>query len=96
MAVQRTTVNLSKFPDLVVIYLGMKVRTLRGLKTVFSFGPKIGAAASAKPDGLLLHESLFYSVYPLHVGMRQYWRDFPSLESWSVPLCLIRTGGRTF
>ena len=86
MAVQRSTVDLSRFPDLVVIYLGMKVRTLRGLKTVFSFGPKIGAAASAKPDGLLLHESIFYSVYPLHVGMRQYWRDFTSLESWSRSL----------
>ena len=28
--VQRTTVDLSKFPDLVVIYLGMRVRSLRG------------------------------------------------------------------
>jgi hypothetical protein len=84
--IQRTTVNLSTFPDLVVIYLGMRVRTLRGLKTVFSFGPRISAAIAAKPDGLLLHESVFYSVYPLHVGMRQYWRDFPSLEDWSRSL----------
>jgi Domain of unknown function (DUF4188) len=84
--VPRTTVNLSQFPNLVVIYLGMRVHSLRGLKTVFSFGPKIAAAVSAKPDGLLLHESLFYSVYPLHVGMRQYWRDFPSLENWARSL----------
>ena len=83
---QRTTVNLSNFPDLVVIYLGMRVRNLRGLKTVFSFGPRISAAVSAKPDGLLLHESVFFSVYPLHVGMRQYWRDFQALESWSRSL----------
>ena len=85
-AVQRSTVDLSKFPDLVVIYLGMWVRTLRGVKTIFSFGPKISAAVAAKPDGLLIHESVFYSVYPLHVGMRQYWRDFSSLESWSRSL----------
>jgi Monooxygenase af470-like len=84
--IERTTVDLSKFPDLVVIYLGMRVRSLRGLKTVVSFGPKIAAAVSAKPDGLLLHESLFYSVYPLHVGMRQYWRDFSSLENWARSL----------
>ena len=83
---QRTTVNLSNFPDLVVIYLGMRVCNLRGLKTVFSFGPRISAAVSAKPDGLLLHESVFFSVYPLHVGMRQYWRDFQALESWSRSL----------
>ena len=23
------------------------------------------------------------SLYPLHLGMRQYWRDFESLEAWS-------------
>ena len=86
MATQRLTVDLSNFPDLVVIYLGMRVRTLRGLKTVFSFGPKISAAAAAKPDGLLLHENLYYSFFPLHVGMRQYWRDFPSLENWARSL----------
>jgi hypothetical protein len=68
--VARTTVDLSKFPDLVVIYLGMRVRSLRGVKTVFGFGPKISNAVKAKPDGLLLHESVFYSLFPLHVGMR--------------------------
>jgi hypothetical protein len=38
------TINLSEFPDLVVIYLGMQVRNLRGLTTLISFGPKIKAA----------------------------------------------------
>jgi hypothetical protein len=86
MPTQRITVNLSNFPDLVVIYLGMRVRNLRGLKTVFSFGPKISAAAAAKPQGLLLHENIYYSLFPLHVGMRQYWRDFSSLETWARSL----------
>ena len=59
---------------------------LAGLKTVFSFGPKISAAVAAKPEGLLLHENVFFPVYPLHIGMRQYWRDFPSLENWARSL----------
>lgn len=84
--INRMTVNLGDFPDLVVIYLGMRVRTLGGVKTVFSFGPKIAAAVKVKPDGLLLHENVFFSFYPLHVGMRQYWRDFASLEIWARSL----------
>jgi hypothetical protein len=38
--VNRQTVNLSAYPDLVVIYLGMKVHSLRGMKTLISFGPQ--------------------------------------------------------
>jgi hypothetical protein len=82
-AVTRQTVDLSKYPDLVVIYLGMKVNTLRGLKTLLGFGPKIQQSVDAKPDGLLLHENLIFSLFPPHGGMRQYWRDFESLERWT-------------
>ena len=32
---------------------------------------------------MLLHEGLLLSLFPLHVGMRQYWRDFESLEAWA-------------
>jgi len=35
----------------------MKVNSPRGLKTLISFGPKIGKSVAAKPDGLLLHEN---------------------------------------
>lgn len=83
---QRSTVDLSGYPDLVVIYLGMRVEKLRGLATLFSFGPKISASVAAKPDGLLLHENIFYSFFPLHAGMRQYWRDFQSMETWARSL----------
>ena len=82
----RSTVDLSAYPDLVVIYLGMRVEKLRGLATLFSFGPKIKASVDAKPDGLLQHENIFYSFFPLHAGMRQYWRDFQSLETWARSL----------
>src|SRR5215212_7096443 len=51
----RRTVDLSAFPELVVIYLGMRVNELRGLKTLLSFGPKISKSVAEQPDGLLLH-----------------------------------------
>jgi fumigallin biosynthesis monooxygenase-like protein len=81
--VQRRTVDLSGFPDLVVIYLGMRVNRLAGLKTLFGFGPKISSSAAARPDGLLRHENVIYSLFPMHVGMRQYWRDMDSLMKWT-------------
>lgn len=83
MRVNRQTVDLSGYPDLVVIYLGMRVNALTGIKTLLGFGPQISKSVAAKPDGLLLHEPIFYSFFPVHVGMRQYWRDFESLERWT-------------
>ena len=82
VAVNRTTVDLSAYPDLVVIYLGLRVQSLRGLVSAFKLGPQIQASADAQPAGLLLHEQIFFSLFPLHLGMRQYWRDFDSLEKW--------------
>jgi hypothetical protein len=81
--VERITVNLSDYPDLVVIYLGMRVNAFRGIRTLLGFGPKISGVANEKPDGLLAHDSIIYSLWPLHIGMRQYWRDFERLESWA-------------
>ena len=81
--VTRHTADLSAYPDLVVIYLGMRVNTLTGLKTVFGFGPQISASVAARPDGLLLHEPIIYSLFPPNIGMRQYWRDMESLLSWT-------------
>ena len=83
MSVERRTVDLSAYPDLVVIYLGMRVNAWTGLKTLVGFGPKINAAVAEQPDGLLLHENLIYSLVPPNLGMRQYWRDFDALERWA-------------
>jgi hypothetical protein len=83
MAVERRTVDLSTYPDLVVVYLGMRVNRWTGLKTLFGFGPRIALAVDANPDGLLLHENFLFSLSPPHAGMRQYWRDFDSLERWT-------------
>jgi hypothetical protein len=82
-SVNRRTVDLSGYPDLVVIYLGMRVNALTGLKTAIGFGPKISKSAEEQPDGLLLHETVIYSLFPPNIGMRQYWRDYDSLERWT-------------
>jgi hypothetical protein len=90
----RRTVDLSAFPDLVVIYLGMRVNKPRGLRTLLRFGPKIAKSVADQPDGLLLHENMIFSLVPPHGGMRQYWRDFESLEGWAS---FVRdTGGTGF
>jgi hypothetical protein len=81
--VERRTVDLSAYPDLVVVYLGMRVNRLTGIKTLLGFGPKISGSVAAQPDGLLCHERIFYSLFPVHIGMRQYWRDADSLLRWT-------------
>jgi hypothetical protein len=82
-SVERRTVDLSAYPDLVVIYLGMRVNRLVGLKTLFGFGPKIADSVAAQPNGLLLHENFLFSLFPMHAGMRLYWRDMESLLAWT-------------
>jgi Domain of unknown function (DUF4188) len=80
----RETVDFSAHPDLIVIYLGMQVQSLRGLKTVARLGPQIERSVAERPSGLLLHERLFFGLR--HIGMRQYWHDFESLEAWTRTL----------
>lgn len=84
--VSRQTVELSDFPDLVVIYLGMRVNKIRGLGKLLQTGRQIQAGVGERPDGLLLHENLLFSLAPPHVGMRQYWRDLDALERWTREL----------
>jgi hypothetical protein len=85
-AANRQTVELSGYPDLVVIYLGMRVNRPRGLRTLAWIGPRIRRSVLERPDGLLLHEDLIFSVFPPHLGMRQYWRDFDAMERWARSL----------
>lgn len=81
--VNRQTVDLSQYPDLVVIYLGMRVNRVAGVKTLMGYGPRISKSVAEAPDGLLLHENVTFSIFPMHVGMRQYWRDMESLLLWT-------------
>ena len=81
--IRRQTVDLSAYPDLVVIYLGMRAPSLKAAVALIRTGKEIGEAVAAKPDGLLRHETFLFSLLPLHLGMRQYWRDLESLEAWT-------------
>jgi hypothetical protein len=82
--VNRTTVDLSDYPDLVVIYLGMQVRKLRGLISLLRNGQGIEQAGAERPAGLLHYENnIIFRLFPLHVGMRWYWKDLESLEAWA-------------
>jgi hypothetical protein len=81
--VERKTVDLSAYPDLIVIYLGMRVNRVTGIRTLLGFGPKISNSLAEQPDGLLRHEYLIISFFPMHLGFRQYWRDMDSLLKWT-------------
>lgn len=82
--VDRRTVDLNSYPDLVVVYLGMRVNMLTGIRTLLRLGPQIEAAGNARPEGLLhCEQNIIYGIFPFHVGMRWYWRDFGALEAWT-------------
>lgn len=82
--VRRLTVDLSAYPDLTVVYLGMRVNAWRGLLTLAGLGRRLQAAGKAQPDGLLhVDHNILFSLFPVHVGMRWYWRDFESMEAWT-------------
>jgi hypothetical protein len=82
MRTERLTVDLDKYPDLVVIYLGMTAHNAEGAAALAALGPGIEAAVAAQPDGLLAHDNLGFSDNPPSGMFRQYWRDFESLEKW--------------
>ncbi len=75
--------DLAGYPDMVVVYLGMRVSRPRGLRRLVGLGPEIQRSWKEQPDGLLLHQDIVWSLIPPHVGMRQYWRDLESLERWT-------------
>ena len=77
----KVSVDLTAYPDLVVVYLGFRVSTLRGLKAMLGIGRGLRALKRDVPDGLLCDEPILYALN--HVGMRQYWRDFDSLERFT-------------
>ncbi|AQS88048.1 hypothetical protein NCH01_21540 [Neoasaia chiangmaiensis] len=77
----RETVDLSGYPDLVVILLGLQARRLRAFLSLRDVGRGLAAIQRTPPDGLLSHQSLRFGWN--HVGFRQYWRDYESLEAFT-------------
>ena len=81
MAYPRHSVDLSGYPDLVVVYLGYRAKGLRGVRSLLRIGRGLDTLRREPPDGLLAHEGMMFG--PLHPGFRQYWRDFDSLEAFT-------------
>ncbi len=78
---QRTSVDLSAYPKLIMILLGFRVRRLRGVASLLGIGRGLGEIDRNRPDGLLANEQLFFGL--THIGIRQYWRDLESLEAFT-------------
>lgn len=80
-AIDRQSVDLTQYPDLVMIMLGFRVRGWRGLLAMRQVGPGLARIGRERPDGLLAHEGMLFGW--THFGFRQYWRDFGSLERFT-------------
>jgi hypothetical protein len=77
----KVSVDLAPYPELVVVYLGFRAVGFRGLRRLISLGAGFRAIKQSPPDGLLRSESFFWGW--MHFGIRQYWRDLPSLEAFT-------------
>ncbi|WBO22335.1 monooxygenase family protein [Sphingomonas abietis] len=78
---KRQSVDLSNYPDLVMIMLGLRLKSWRGFSALRQIGPGLNAVMRSYPEGLLLHEGLRFSL--THIGFRQYWRDLEALERFT-------------
>lgn len=79
--IDRQSVDLSPYPDLVMIMLGFRLRGWRGLLALRKIGPGLAEIARSAPDGLLAQERMMFSFN--HFGFRQYWRDLEALERFT-------------
>ncbi|WP_420137839.1 monooxygenase family protein [Sphingomonas sp.] len=79
--VDRRSVDLSAYPDLVMIMLGFRIKGWRGLLAMRKIGPGLNQIMRTRPDGLLAHEGMMFSLR--HFGFRQYWRDMEALEHFT-------------
>jgi len=77
----RKTVELSNYPDLIVIMLGFRISSWRGALSLIGIGKGLRMIEADRPDGLLAHEQFLFALN--HVGIRQYWRDLDSLEHFT-------------
>lgn len=69
---ERRTVDLSSYPELVVIYLRQRINSPRGLWTAFKLGRPISKAVAANPDGLLRHETAIYDTMTKELGFSAF------------------------
>ncbi|SAK97416.1 hypothetical protein AWB79_07464 [Caballeronia hypogeia] len=81
VSVTRRSVDLSAYPDLVVVILGFRVRRLRGIAAALGIGKGLRQIEANPPAGLLSSDQVLFALN--HVGIRQYWRDLESLEAFT-------------
>lgn len=81
MTQARRTVDLSPYPDLVMILLGFRLRGPRAIATFFRLGRGFAEIARHPPEGLLGSENFLFGWN--HLGIRQYWRDMDSLTQFT-------------
>jgi hypothetical protein len=79
--VERRSVDLSEYPELVMVLLGLRVRSVRGLFSALRIGRGLATIQRDAPEGLLAHDNFLWGWN--HVGIRQYWRDLESLERFT-------------
>lgn len=86
----RQTVDLSNYPDLVIVRAGMRAHSVRGVVKLASYGYQIlesvngiDGSKELTPEGLLHMEDEIHSILPPHVIIRQYWKDMDALEEWT-------------
>lgn len=77
----KVSVDLSPYPDLIVVYLGFRAQGLSGVRRMMSLGKGFRSIKESPPDGLLRNEFVLWGW--MHIGMRQYWRDLTSLEAFT-------------
>ena len=80
-ATLRETVDLSAYPELVVVILGFKLRRLRAVPAMLRIRRGLAAIRQDPPEGLLAGDQMLFGWN--HAGFRQYWRDLPSLEAFT-------------
>jgi hypothetical protein len=94
--VNRRTVDLSGYPNLVVIYSGMRVNTLTGLKTLLGFGPQISKSVEAPPRWITAAREFVVVVTPPHTwGCANIGGTLNLLNLGHAPN-LTGHGGRSF
>ena len=71
----------------------MQVKTLPGLKTLASFGPKIQRAVQPRPDGLLFHQLFVFELLPLHVASASTGGTSTRWSDGSAPSRTVAGGG---
>lgn len=77
----RETVDLSGYPDLVMILLGLRLKSFRALAALPRIGRGLAVIRRVPPDGLLGQDQFLWGWN--HVGIRHYWRDAEALERFT-------------